>query len=131
MECLSIHSNMAKDRRSFRMAIPTKVNTKTTGSMVLAPILGNKDKQPTKVASRTASDTERASGPQERPNTQVVMPRDSRKAMESCTSQVETFIRVTSSTTRGRAMGRCFGLTDPSTREIGREGFRTEKDRYT
>jgi hypothetical protein len=122
---------MARDSKSSRTAIHTKESTKTTGSMVLEPIPGNKDKQLTKAASRTGSGTGRVNGPQVKPNTQAVMLRASNKAMESCTSQVVTSIRVTLSTIRGRAMARCFGLMGLSTKETGREGFRMEKGRYT
>lgn len=84
---------------------------------------------PIKEALKMGSDMGKESGHQEKPNILVTMLKVSKKAMENFTFPVEISTKETLSTTREKAMDRCFGLTDLSIRETGRMECRTVRDR--
>ena len=51
--------------------------------------------------------------------------------MANCISQVVTFIKVISLKIKEKDTERCFGQMVHSTKEIGKEEYRMEKDKFT
>lgn len=63
-------------------------------------------------------------------NIQVIILKDSKKVLDSCIFLAAISIREILLRIKDRRTGRCFGLTVHFIREIGKGGFKMERDKY-
>ena len=73
----------------------------------------------------------KVNGPQEKLSILEITHRGWKKVMANCISQVVTFIKVISLKIKEKDTERCFGQMVHSTKEIGKEEYRMEKDKFT
>ncbi len=121
---------MDKGKKSLQMAIRTKENSKTVGSMDLEYTNGQMGLPSMKVHSRMDSDMVRANGLRTKLNTSAIMCRDSKRVMENFISQVAIFTRGTLSTIGGKDMAKCSGQMGHFTRVSGKMGLRMVRDKF-